>query len=405
MTKFFTHIKEAVPAGGRIYGRELRNIFHDPGVLLFLLFLPLAYPVIYSLIYNPELVREVPVVVIDSDRSALSRGFTRRFNATEGAEIIGYAADISEARRAVDSKDAFAVLEIPEGFGRKIARNEQAPAVLYCEMSLLLRYRALLFSITDLQTSMGAELLADDISDFGLESIASDSDPMPIAAVSLGNLQSGFDSFIMPGVIILILQQCIVLAVGMLGGARHENPDMIGYNPVNRSRSTLADMIAKASAYITMLIFPILWLLHFVPRIFDFPMEGDMMQIFSFILPMVFASIALGFIVQAFCRERESIFVIWVATSIAFLFLSGLTWPRYAMSPGWTLISDLVPATWGINGYILMNANGSTLSDVSAQWHNLWLLAAFYGLTAWAAQRFIIRRTTPAPANSPVPGA
>lgn len=44
-------------------------VTHDIGIILFLLFLPLAYPIIYSLIYNPELVKDVPLVVVDNDRT------------------------------------------------------------------------------------------------------------------------------------------------------------------------------------------------------------------------------------------------------------------------------------------------------------------------------------------------
>lgn len=393
MNNILQKITQLLCSAGRVYGREIRNIFRDPGVILFMFFLPLAYPVIYSLIYNPELVREVPVVVVDSDRSALSRDFTRRFDATEGAHVIGYAASLDEARNAVAARDAFSIMQIPQGFEEKIGRGEQGPVIIYAEMSLLLRYRALLFSMTDLQTTMGAELLSRDINNLGVESLAATSDPMPINSISLGNLQSGFDSFIMPGVIVLILQQCLILAIGMLGGGKHEKPGLIGYDPINRSRSTVVTLIAKTGAYLTLMVLPIIWLLHYVPLIFDFPMAGNVLQIFAFILPMVLASICIGFIVQAFCTERESIFIIWVATSVLFLFLSGLTWPRYAMSPFWTLISDLVPATWGVNGFILMNANGSTLSQVSEQWTNLWILAAFYALIAWAVQRFILRRS------------
>ena len=400
MNNFLQKITQLLSSAGRVYGREIRNIFKDPGVILFMFFLPLAYPVIYSLIYNPELVREIPVVVVDSDRTSLSRDFTRRFDATEGAHIIGYAASLDEARRAVAQRDAFAIMEIPKGFEAKIGRGQQGPVVIYAEMSLLLRYRSLLFSMTDLQTSMGAELLSQDINNLGVESLDSTADPMPINAVSLGNLQSGFDSFIMPGVIVLILQQCLVLAIGMLGGGKHESPSLIGYDPINRSRSTVVTMVAKTGAYLTLMVIPVIWLLHYVPRIFDFPMEGNVLQIFAFILPMVIASICLGFIVQAFCTERESIFIVWVATSVLFLFLSGLTWPRYAMAPFWKLLSDLVPATWGVNGFILMNANGSTLSQVSEQWTNLWLLAAFYAVIAWAVQRFILRPRIPYPATT-----
>ena len=39
--------------------------------------------------------------------------------ATE-AHVIGYATDLGDARRAIDSYKAYAILEIPEGFARKV---------------------------------------------------------------------------------------------------------------------------------------------------------------------------------------------------------------------------------------------------------------------------------------------
>ena len=51
---------------------------------------------------------------------------------------------------------------------------------------------------------------------------------MPIDNISMGNIENGFDSFIMPGVLILILHQCIVLAAGMAGGAKGNAPPSSG---------------------------------------------------------------------------------------------------------------------------------------------------------------------------------
>lgn len=387
----FRFISSRLRILGESFALEFKHILHDQGVVLFFLFLPLAYPVIYSLIYNPELVRDVKVVVVDHDRTSMSRELVRDFNATQGADVIGYAADLSEAKNALYGHDCFAILEIPEGFQRHIGRGEQGPALLYCDMSLLLRYRALLFAATDLSLDMGAKIMASDINAVGAPSLADDLDPMPIEGIAEGNLQSGFDSFVMPGVLMLILQQCVVLAVGMMGGARFETARR-GINPVNAvGESTFVTMIGRALCYLAVLIIPLLWLDHFVPLVFRFPMAGNMWQIFAFLLPLVLSSIFLGFIVQCFVRERESIFIIWVATSILFLFLSGLTWPRYAMSPLWQFVGGLIPATWGVNGFILMNANGASLSDVSMFYDNLWGLTLLYFVIAWVLHRFWLR--------------
>ena len=56
---------------------EMKQVIRDEGVLMFCLVVPLAYPLIYSWIYNNETVREVPVVVVDLSHSQESRKFIR----------------------------------------------------------------------------------------------------------------------------------------------------------------------------------------------------------------------------------------------------------------------------------------------------------------------------------------
>lgn len=375
-----------------IYIREFRLVKNDMGLILFFLFLPLAYPIIYSLIYNPEVVRDVPLVIVDHDRTPSSREIVRMMDATQEAEVIGYAADLPEARRAMAQQDAFAILEIPEGFERSIGRTEQAQAVMYCDMTLLLRYRGFLVAATNVMQTMGNEITIERIDEIApMATTISTGDLMPIDNISLGNIENGFDSFIMPGVLMLILQQAIVLAIGMAGGAKRERPDLIGYNPVNTAKSVWLTMFGQMACYLTILAVPILFLVHYVPLIFSFPMAGNNLEILAFIVPLTLASCGLGFIFQGIVRERESVFVLWVATSVIFLFLSGLTWPRYAMSPVWKLVGDLVPATWGVEGFIRMNSNGASIAQVSTEYIALWIMAFAYLLIGAAVQRWIVR--------------
>lgn len=376
----------------KAYCREFRIVIHDPGIIIFFLFLPLAYPIIYSLIYNPELVRNVAVVVVDNDRSDISRELVRNFDATQEAWVIGYAADLPEARRAMDNHDCYAILEIPAGFGKKIKTNQQGEAVLYGEMSLLLRYRGLLVAATNVSQAMGAELLTEKIDMIApLAETIIDGDLMPIKNITMGNIEGGFDSFIMPGILILILHQCIILASGMAGGAKRERPGLIGYDSFNEQPSVLMTMFGQMLCYITILLVPIIYLVHYVPLMFSFPMAGNLLEILAFLLPMVLACVGLGWVVQGMVWERETIFVLWVVTSVMFLFLSGLTWPRYAMPGFWKAVSDCIPATWGMEGFIKMNTNGSTLAQVSKCYINLWILAGVYMVAAYCMQRWVVR--------------
>lgn len=377
-----------------VYCREFKLVLHDAGIIIFLALLPSAYPVIYSLIYNPELVREVKVVAVDHDRTPLSRELARNLDASQEVNIIGYAPDLAEARRVMNEHKVYGILEIPEGFERNVGNSEVGNAVIYSDMSLLLRYRAMLVAATNVGQVMSARIQTEDINRLlPLAETIAVGDPMGTVNVTMGNIESGFDSFIMPGIVILILQQCLVLAVGMAGGAKRENPLLIGYNADNEMPSVLMTMLGQVLCYFTLIALPMIFLVHYVALIFSFPMAGSIWQIFTFIIPMVLASILMGMAVQSIVWERESIFVLWVVTSVIFLFLSGLTWPRYGMSGLWKVLSDCVPATWGVQGFIRMNSNGASLSQVHTEYVNLWLCAGGYTVLAYILQRWVVRPT------------
>lgn len=386
------YIKSKIHQFLEVYCREFKLVIHDQGLLIFFIALPLAYPLVYSIIYNPELVRDVKLVVVDHDRSSLSRELVRNLDATQEAWVIGYAADLNEARHAMNEKKCYGILEIPEGFGRAVGRGEQGEAALFCESSLLLRYRSFLVASTNVAQEMGAKILTEKIDLVApLATTITDGDLMPIKNISMGNIESGFDSFIMPGVLMLILHQSIILAAGMAGGAKRERPSLIGYDGVNIAPGVAMTMFGQMCCYATIMLIPAIYIAHYVPLMFSFPMEGNLLEILAFILPLCIAAMALGFCLQGIVWERESVFVIWVVTSVIFLFLSGLTWPRYAMSPFWHFVSDCVPATWGVEGFIRMNANGASLSQVNTDYIHLWLLAGIYLILAYCVQRWVVR--------------
>lgn len=363
---------------------ETMLVIRSVGVILFLIGIPVAYPVLYSLIYNKELVRDVPVVVVDHDATSYSRRLIRDFDATPEVKVIGHAADLSEARRAMDSHECYGILEIPQDFQRKIGRNEKAAAVLYADMSLLIRYKALLTAATNVSQAIGSELKEGDGS--VLNSLVP-YDPMPVKPAYLGDITGGYASFLMPGILVLIAQQCVIMAVCMAGGIRREN------RSYGKLRGPLAATVfGRALCYIVMMFIPMMLLLYYAPLIFRFPMAGNELQIYCFLLPMLISSIMLGFCLQGVMWESESVFMIWAGVSMSLLFLSGFTWSRFAMPFAWRMVSDLIPATFGILGYIRMSSNGADLSQVSDEYLALWLQAAVYTAIALWVQWRLRRR-------------
>lgn len=374
------------------FATQMRMVCHDAGVVLFFVFLPLAYPVLYSQIYNPELVRNVEVVVVDHDRTPLSREMARRLDATQEVNVLGYASEMGEARRAMASHSCFGIIEIPHGFERKASGGEGAQVIMYSDMSLMLRYRSILLATTNVALDMGAELMSRQINtQMPIAETVSPEEPMRIVSEYSGNPKAGFASYVMPCVLILILHQCLTLAVGMCGGTRHENPlSYVGRTLASLRRHHLARMLGQMLCFFTVALLPTVWLLYYIPLIFQFPMAGNIWQELLFVVPMILACISIGMCLQGIIWQREGIFVIWVLTSVMFLFLSGITWPRFAMPTVWHALGDCIPSTWGIEGFVRMNTNGATLAQAGSEYTMLWVLAAVYTAAAYCIQRWIV---------------
>jgi len=367
----------------RVWKNEFRLVIRDKGIMIFLFLLPLAYPIVYALIYNPEVARDVPVVVVDESRSTMSRSLARKVDASEGASVAGYAANMDEARRAMAEKDAYGILFIPSDFDKNIGRGEQSTATLYCDMSLLIRYKSLLTAVTGAVFDLGGDIQVETFSRLGASA------PKLPSTVSstyfpLGNPGQGFATFLLPGILVLIVQQTLILAVCMMGGAIYERKLRYGgVDPLDTVNSgALSRIIGKAMAYALLYVGPLVYLLHFVPIFFSYPQNGSLFDILLLCVPYVFAAVFLGMALQMFVRERETSFVVIVFTSVIFLFLSGVLWPIYDMSPFFRFLSGCCPSSWAMQAFVRINANGATLSDVRFEYGMLWLCCGVYFMMA-----------------------
>ena len=311
----------------RVFRREFSMVFRDAGVMLFFFALPLVYPLVYAAIYNPEVTRDMPVAVVDHSRTAQSREFVRHADATPAMKICGYASDLQQARRWWAEKKCYAVLEIPADYSEKIGRGEQGVVQFYSDVSLLLRYRTFLESITELQMATDTQLREEAMNTLGgiASAATAGSSSIRTEAYFLGDPQQGFASFILPGIVVLILQQSMLLGVTMLCGSSNERRRRNGgIDPLAIPASPSATVIGKTLCYVTLYLPLTIYILHFVPEFFAFPHIGNVADYFLLIFPLLIASALLGQTLQVIVSERESAFIVVVFTSVAFLFLSGL---------------------------------------------------------------------------------
>ena len=362
-----------------IWREELRNVKKDIGVVIFFMVVPLIYPVLYGLIYNPETIREVPLVVVDESHSSLSRQFIRKIDATPDVLVYTYVSSMEEAKRVVDRKEAYGILLIPSDFSQKINRGEQSRVALYIDMSGLLFYKAILLATTEASLDMGATIHLD--SDI----------PVPYESVAFYNTQNGFASFLLPAILILVIQQTLLLGISMLGATSREknNGRLIPPNPIYEG--TLRIVVGKAFAYLTIYIFICIWALEIVPSLFNLPQIAHHTTILLFALPYLLSCIFFSMIIATFIRGRETPMMVLVFTSLPILFLSGISWPLTAIPDFWRYVSYLFPSTFGIQGFVKLNTMGAALEETAFEYQMLWVQTGIYFITTCLIYRHKLR--------------
>ena len=217
-----------------IWKQEFRATFRDQGVLIFFVLVPLVYPLIYAFIYTNETVHEVPAVVVDNSRSSLSRQYLRMVDASSEVEIVSYCADMEEAKQMLKNRLAYGIISIPTEFSDDITRGNQTQVSLFCDMSGLLYYKSLLNTNTNVSLQMNADIKLQRAGNSTAREDEITAYPIEYEDVAMFNPTNGFAAFLLPAVLILIIQQTLLLGIGLSAGTARESNRFKDLVPINR---------------------------------------------------------------------------------------------------------------------------------------------------------------------------
>lgn len=382
------NIADGVRDACHIWYDELRLVLKDEGVLIFFVIVPLIYPLLYSWIYNNEAVREVPVVVVDDSHSAMSRQFIRMCDASPDVQIKYYASDIDEAQMLMGRQIAKAIYRIPADFESNLMRMQQSVVSVYCDMSLMLTYKAAYQTALAVSQTMNKEIQIQLAGHYTKREEQIQAAPLQCDDVALYNPGGGYGSALLPAVLMLILQQTLVLGIGMAAGTARETNRFSDLVPIQRHyHGTFRIVLGKAMVYFMIYAVMGTWLTVVVPRIFNFPHLAQWYNLLMLMLPYTLACIFFGITVSCLVHYRENVMLLMVFVSIPLLFLSGASWPQSAIPGFWQGISWLFPSTFGVRAYVRLNSMGGSIGDVLTEYQILWLHVLIYFVIACLVYR------------------
>jgi ABC-2 type transport system permease protein len=352
---------------------ELRAVFTDGQVRSILLVSLVIYAVIYPLPYRAELLRDVPVVLVDNDRTTTSADLVRRIDASEAVSISEDARDMAQAVRLVQERAAYGLLLIPEGFERNLLRGRQSPVAVYADASYFLMYQRVMQGAAVPIRQLGAEVEAGRLMATGaaLGVARAQVSPADQVEVALFNPAAGYATYVLPAAFVLILQQTILMGLALTAVRRQRRSD----HPV---WLVLGRMAAWVAIYAVLL--PIYLIV--LPFLYGLPNLGRTGDILAIGLPFILATGLLAQCVAALLRSAEVVQIVLLALGLPFFFLSGFAWPVEAIPPVLNAMAQLVPSTPAIDGLVRVSQMGAGLPDVAINLWHLWALTAGLGLVA-----------------------
>ena len=374
---------------------ELQRIFRDPGVMVIFIVATLVYPLIYKALYWNEQICDVPVAVVDLSNSPESRTFLHRWNASPDIRLTYSCTSMAEAEQLLREQKVHGIIYFPHDFARQLADPlGKAHISLYCDMSSFLYMKAIYLSCNQVMLESMRNIQIDRYEQMGMDkefawALVQDA---PYTETALFTPTGGYGSFLIPAVLVLILHQTLLFGICVLGGtAREENEESYSFS----------SLIGRAGACFLIYYGLAAILLGFFPRLFDIPHIGSIGDILLLIAPYLLAVIFFSLCVSVFIRNRESGLVLLISTSLIFLFMAGISWPKEMIPSAWRYLSYFIPYTWGAHAFIHINSMGATLAQTSMEYTALWILAGGYMLLACGL--FYLRKSALFRTSRPLP--
>ncbi len=395
MNRFARQLKSYGQQLRAVMANEYRTIFSDGGVMLILIFALFIYATAYSLAYAPQALRNVPIGVIDLSQTSTSRALTETFNAGPNTYVAYQPADMVEAKKLFFDREIYGIVYIPSDYEEKLLGGQQAVVAIYCDASYFLMYRQVFQEVVTTIGNTGAMVEFQRLIAKGanIPQAQATTQPVIYQARNIFNPYLGYGTFVMPAIIMVIIQQTMLIGIGMIGGTWREHGLYHKLCPAGRRHmSTLPIVLGRGLVYASLYAVTCFYILGLHYRLFHYPMNGATGTILLFMAVYMAACIGLSIAVSTLFRYRENslLFLLW--TSIPLLMLSGVSYPREGI-PDWLFqFGQLFPSSHGVNAFIRIQTMGASLSEVFAEIKALVILAVIYGGLACIGTHLVIRR-------------
>jgi ABC-2 type transport system permease protein len=346
--------------------KELLQLRRDRLTLAMMVALPVVQLLLFGYAIDTD-VRHIPTVVYDQDRSAQSRDFARRMQATGFYDLAGEVRSYEEVSRAFRKGDARAALVVPPGYASDLARGRPGRLQLLLDGS-------------DPQSVSSASSTAAGLA----QAEAAQRPRTVIEPAILYNPNLETSAFIVPGLVGVILTMTMVMLTAMAIARERERGtlEQLIVSPLRRSEL----IVAKILPYVAMGYVQMTLILLLGRLIFGAPFRGSVALLYLLAFVFIAANLAVGLFFSTLARTQQQAMQMSFFFLLPNILLSGFMFPWEGMPRAAQFLSHLLPLTHFLRIVRGITLKGSGLADVAGEL--AWLAGILVALVVLASARF-----------------
>lgn len=372
-----TEIEPRASGVGGAFRAEWRRVLGNKSAFTIIVLAPLIYGFYYPQPYLNQILRKLPIAVVDNDMSDISRRIVETLDASGALRVVARPRTLAEAREDIDRGRAFAAVEVPPGTERDLLKGVNVHIPVYADATYLFIFRSTASGVATAIGSLTSELIARGGRSDGslVKAKLASTSPADVLLQPVFNPVGGYASYIVPGVFMLILQQTLLIGAAMLTRGA-----------VNGGGGAAAGVAGRGFAHLTLYLPALGLYLIVLPRVYGFSTLGHLPELFVLASVFLLATSFLGQAVGAVLTKPENATLLLLATSLPQFFTTGFAWPREAIPEVALAFGRIFPADFAIDGLVRINQLGANLWEVASSWLGLWCLAvAYFGLAVMSA--------------------
>jgi ABC-2 type transport system permease protein len=349
----------------QIMRKELLELRQDPSLFGLVLIAPIMQLILLGYAATTD-VRNVPMIVVDQDRSVASRELVSRFDASENFLVVDSLSSIGGIDEYLDSGDAWMALAIPADYGDRVATGRPAVVQVVADGTDA--------NSTNVALGYAGSLVSAYERELAARSGAAPATPLVTAEVRVWfNPQLESRIFMVPGILALLL---LVITTNLSSMAIVRERELGTLEQLNVTPLARWQLIAgKLLPYAAIGMLDVLLVVAVAVGWFEVPLRGSFWLLLAMCLVYLLSTLGLGLFVSTISRtQQQAMMTASFFFLIPMVFLSGFVFPIENMPEIVQPVTYLVPLR-----YFLIILRGIFLKGVGLE--TLWPQAL--ALLAW----------------------